>query len=590
MGESLTEPAEPLVPAAPEGPPGGDDLEEVRRVLVGPEQRQIREIVARLDDRPAHTRQLSQLLPDALALRSADPQLTRALAPSVEEAINASVRRNPHPLADALFPVMGPAIRKAIAHTLSAMMESLNRTVDQSLSWRALRWRITAWRTGKPFSEVVLLHTLVYRVEQVFLIHRESGLLLQHVALADAPAQDAGMVSAMLTAIRDFVRDSFGTGQDETLDALRVGETAVVVEQGPYAVLAALVRGTPPPGLRARLKEALESVHLQRGAELQAFDGDSAPFETARAPLQDCLETRFKPGERSTSWRRWALTAIAILVLLGVWAGLRWREQSRFDGYLTRLRAQPGIVVVASGRRNGTFFVDGLRDPRAADPSALLATASLAPARVAQRWEPYDSHHPAFVLARARSILRPPASVVLAFRDGVVTASGTADTAWLAEARRVAPVIPGVARFDAAGVVDEPLQRLSLAIESTSLVFPKGRAELAPGQAAVLDTLRSRLASLDGTGRMMGTRFGVQIVGHADNDGTEDQNFPLSRARADAVRSLLGPDTFEALQISTTGVGSNEPLTAGTSESDKRRNRRVSFRLDLRGAGGARTP
>ena len=49
---------------------------------------------------------------------------------------------------------MGPAIRKAIEHMLGSMMESFNRTVEQSLSWRALQWRWTAWRTGKSFAEV----------------------------------------------------------------------------------------------------------------------------------------------------------------------------------------------------------------------------------------------------------------------------------------------------------------------------------------------------------------------------------------------------------------------------------------------------
>ena len=61
------------------------------------------------------------------------------------------------------------------------MLESLNTTLEHSLSWRSLRWRLDARRTGKSFAEIVLLNTLVYRVEQVFLIHRPSGLLLQHL-------------------------------------------------------------------------------------------------------------------------------------------------------------------------------------------------------------------------------------------------------------------------------------------------------------------------------------------------------------------------------------------------------------------------
>ena len=77
---------------------------------------------------------------------------------------------------------MGPAIRRAIAEALRAMVDSFNQVLQHSLSARALRWRVEAWRTGRPFAEVVLSHSLVYRVEQVFLVHRDTGLLLQHVA------------------------------------------------------------------------------------------------------------------------------------------------------------------------------------------------------------------------------------------------------------------------------------------------------------------------------------------------------------------------------------------------------------------------
>ena len=188
---------------ASEAEPAGE-LAELRTLIIGPEQRQLRALQARLDDPGRQARDVSEVLPEAVLLRKHDPHLTRALAPTIEEAITASVRNNPHPLADALFPVIGPAVRKAIAASLSAMLESLNRTVEHSVSWRAIRWRITALTTGKSFAEVVLLNTLVYRVEQILLIDRRSGLLVQHVTSDPRAAEDADMISGMLTAIRDF--------------------------------------------------------------------------------------------------------------------------------------------------------------------------------------------------------------------------------------------------------------------------------------------------------------------------------------------------------------------------------------------------
>src|SRR5262245_63141994 len=102
------------------------------------------------------------------------------------------------------------------------MMEAVNRSVEQSISWRALQWRWTALRTGKPYAEIVLLNTVQYRVEQVFLIHAETGLVLQHLSADVGAKQDPDQISAMLTAIRDWVRDSFKVGGGESLDDVRI--------------------------------------------------------------------------------------------------------------------------------------------------------------------------------------------------------------------------------------------------------------------------------------------------------------------------------------------------------------------------------
>src|SRR4029434_1356780 len=138
-------------------------------------------------------------------------------------------------------------------------------------SWRSLRWRLDARRTGKSFAEIVLLNTLVYRVEQVFLIHRPSGLLLQHIAAEGISVQDGDMVSGMLTAIRDFVQDSFHVSDEEGLQTLKVGGLSVWIEQGPHALVAVVIRGTAPPDLRATLQRAVESVHAQYSDLLESF-------------------------------------------------------------------------------------------------------------------------------------------------------------------------------------------------------------------------------------------------------------------------------------------------------------------------------
>jgi outer membrane protein OmpA-like peptidoglycan-associated protein/type II secretory pathway component PulM len=561
------------------GHPPEDTFDELRTLLVGPEQRELRDLREYIHDPTAQTREVSRVLPDAIALRAEDEQLTRALAPTVEEAITSSVRRDPRPLADALFPVIGPAIRKAIAHTLAGMVESLNRTVEHSFSWRALQWRWTALRTGKPFAEIVLLNTLQYRVEQVFLIHAETGLLLQHLSLDPHAHQDADQVSAMLTAIRDFARDSFRVAGGESLEGLRIGDLSVIVEQGPYAILAGVVRGTAPHTLRSLFQDALESVHRQFSPELKSFRGDAAPFERARPILEGCLASQFRPREKTASYRRWGVAGAILLLAIGSWLFLGWRERQRWNAYLQALRTQPGIVVVSSGRRDGRFFVEGLRDPLSRDPAQLVAGTGVSNGSFDAQWQPYQALSPDFVSARARDLLQPPAGVTLQFRDGVLTATGSASDRWIVESERLAPAIAGVRRFQYGGL--EPDVRIKQQLEALALTFPKGEAVLADGQNDTIDQIARLLGELNGVSGLRGRRTRVDLVGHADTDGSDEINAPLSVARAETILRQLPLSRFDALELVSRGVGTAEPLAPGVTETEKARNRRVSFRVRL---------
>jgi outer membrane protein OmpA-like peptidoglycan-associated protein len=554
------------------------DFAELRTLIVGPEQRQLHTLQTRLDDPATQARDVSRVLPVAMLLRKDDPQMRRALGPTVEEALTASVRRNPRPLADALFPIFGPAIRKAIAASLSGMLESLNTTLEHSLSWRAVQWRLTALRTGKSFAEIVLLNTLVYRVEQVFLIHRESGLLLQHVSARAVSTRDADMVSGMLTAIRDFARDSFRVGEDEALDTLQIGDLTVWIEQGPDAILAVVIRGTAPADLRQRMQEAIEHAHARAGDALAAFAGDTAPFEMLRPALEGCLESSYRSERKGISPVIWA-GAAAILLAIGLWAYFALAARARFNGYLDALRAEPGIVVVSSGRDGGRLVVSGLRDPLARDPGTFLGAAGLDAADVAGTWQLYQALEPPIIERRARQLLRAPDSVTLTLAAGVLRAAGAASAEWLRESARLAPMVPGVVRYDPSPLVEQAVLEIDRQLAAAPLLFVRGATTFEPGAEAVLAGHLDRIRQLDELAGLADRRYVIEVVGHADGDGTPDINDSLSGSRAELVRGAIAALRPARVEVRASGVGSRQPLTRNDSDADKRANRRVSLHI-----------
>jgi outer membrane protein OmpA-like peptidoglycan-associated protein len=561
-----------------EPPPDEEGMSELRSLLLGPAEKQLAEVHSRLTDPQRQLKEVAHLLPAAVAVRSRqDDELTDAMAPTVAAALDRSIRKDPQPLADALFPVMGPAIRKAIAAALSGMIESFNQSLNHSLSVRGLRWRFEALRTGRSFAEVVMMHTLLYRVEQVFLIHKETGLLLRQVSAGGAAVQDADMVSGMLTAIQDFVHDSFSAGRDDQLETLQVGELTVWIEQGPLAVLAGVIRGNAPSELRTTFRETLERIHLQYGAAMKEFSGDAAPFAPAEELLEECLQSRYheaaqpaRSGGVLTPFR--VLAGVLLLaVLVG---GFFWiRNQRRWDGYVSRLRSEPGIVVTDAEKRGWKYHVGGLRDPLAIDPQVILRESGIDPRSVVDHWEPFTALSPEMVLARAKKMLAPPATVNLKVEDNTLEVDGFASHPWVLQAREAVRWLPGLGRLREDNLLD--LER----IEDPLLMFQLDRAELVPGQEDKFSRLTADIGRLQAQAQAMQKKVRLEIVGHTDGSGTEARNDTLSAERAQTVAQALQARLPVWTNLTVEAVGTKERLRDELTEADRATNRSVTFRV-----------
>ncbi len=458
-----------------------DELDELRRLLGASEQVELEEVKNRIEDYELRAKDIADVLAESIHIAGNDgDNLRRALESPVEACIQTSVRRDTQLFADALFPVMGPAIRRSIVETLKGFVESINRTVDQSFSPRGLGWRLEAMRTGVPFAEVVLKHTLVYRVEEVFLIHKETGLLIEHVAHDEIDSQDSDAVSGMLTAIRDFVNDSFSRSQSgdqvNELGRVDMGEQVLWMVHGPYATLAAVVRGVPPVEYQDFLKQTVEGLHASHSSALEAFMGDEGTVPTANGLLTDCLWDAYQQGETKKAG---FFTLPIILILLSVlalmgWSAWSWYQDKTYRAaVMSNLDAQPGIVLMSLDETDDGYRVRGLRDPLSEDPKQTLATAGIASDELAWQWRPFQSLDSEIVLLRARRVLEAPESVSLSLSEGVLSAKGVATQEWQSRAAILAQSLAGVHRYDFANLYldsADTLRRALVALRPESRV------------------------------------------------------------------------------------------------------------------------
>src|ERR1700733_3751194 len=572
-----------------ENPPDNNHAyEELRHLIVAPEQEEIANIQERLEDLARRTKDVSTVVAEAITMRrdqGGDRALAGALAPTIQETLRESVRRDPHVLADALFPVMGPAIRKSIAETLRGMLESFNEALEHSLSWRGIQWRIEAFRTGKPFAEIVMMHSLLYRVEQVFLIHRETGLVLNHVVAPSAPAQDADMVAGLLSAIQQFARDSFQSGTTENLGNMTFDELQIRVVSGPNAVIAAAIRGHAPEAYNLAMNETLEEIQRHYSSALAHFTGDPGPFRTAEPQIARLLATQYreKPPEMRRPRAAMIVGAIAAVLVIG-WAGYSTYLLIEWSRFLSEMRKQPGIVVVSYTKDGRTFHIQGFRDPLSKDPKKLISQAGLDPEHADLQLAPYYSLDDAIVARRATALLHPPAGVTLTAKDGELIPEGSAPQNWIAQLEEKAPWIAGVSRVDESHLQNSNLQQLNTlksTLESIVLLFPLGRAELDAGQEANLTKAAKNIRDLVAQAAPLHQIVTVDLVGHTDITGVEASNLPLSRQRADQIRAALLRNGIKSATLLPRGVGTSQPLRDEGTEEGRRLNRSVTFRITL---------
>ena len=500
-------------------------LAELQELLFGEYMRHVQHLRNRLDDADLRALEDSKILAQSLTLSAKrDPKLKMALQPLVEESLRLSVDRDPAMLAGALFPIVGEAVRKAVAHALQQMFDSMNAILAQSFSLKRWRWRFEARRSGKTFAEVALARSLSYRVEHVYIIHRKTGLLLAEVTNQANLLQDADMVVGMLTAIQDFARDSFTSEKKDDLEVIQLGEFKIWLQHGPVALLAAVVRGQPPASLRNLFLMRVEQIHKDFHAGMAQFEITGQAVPGIEAGLDECLVEDANAGKQS--YLKFKIAGVLLLAAVAGALFVHIRYLNRWSHYLEALQRQPGIVVIDDQRKGRKLFVRGLRDPMAIVPESLLADYRVPAKNVSEHWEPYFSLDPRFANVR---------------------------------------------RLDAEATV---LRKQAVRFEVDSIKLPID-------QLALVDTIADEIHELAADAASQNRQLHIQLYGHTDTTGTDEHNDLLSQQRAEAIVHSLVSRGIDPSLLSAAGLGAKQPGHVTDEAEEQDLDRRVTFQVDL---------
>ncbi|MGB5332345.1 MAG: hypothetical protein WBM80_04735 [Woeseiaceae bacterium] len=529
-----------------------NDLDQLKELLFGAEKQALDSISERVERREIRTADVADILPEAIhQSHRKDGELVESLTQPVGECVQRALRDEPETYADALYPVMGPAIRKSIMHALRNFSQQINEAVDNSVSPQGLKWRWQASRAGIPFGEYILQKTMLYRVEQAYLISRENGLLVDHVHHESSKIKDSDAVSAMFTAIQDFVKESFSPDRTGRLESADMGEFTLWAVHGPHALLVCVIRGVPPKSLRTDLSAILERIHFRYGDAIREYKGDTSTIPDVEVELERCLQ--FEAREESDKARKgppapiviFLLLLVSIAAFLGVRSWMYSQQQEKLD---TALDTTPGIYVTNIDRSGRNFSVRGLRDPLAMEVAEIAESVDIPAERLSVSMQPFQSLQPEILAERAAQMFDKPESVDLSVSGTTLVVSGEAPSAWRRTLQSRFSNLAGIDRLDISGLQASDWQQFADRVASLNnrKFFFRSGLDLVEGDQDKLREFASELARLLDDARDLEYSVSVTTRGSADSIGDAGANAALADRRATFAATVLASAGVEA--------------------------------------------
>ena len=349
-----------------------NQLTELRNIIVGEQQEELVVLRERLEDSRIDSQKLADMLPEALELSSSESgSLVGEIQPYFSKSVIKTVEDDPHGFAEVLYPALVPAIRLMITNSIRALTKRINTTIESTTTVQGLKWRMEALRTGESYSDVVVRKTLDYRVEQLFLLKTESGILIEHLVNEDIGSIDSDAIAAMFSAIQSFVSDSFNSHEHDKLNQISVGDLNVWLVHRPDVTLACVVRGSTPFELRDKLDAVQDEIFSRFAPKIKGFDGSQPNIIGVRELLEPCLQLKLK-SEHQQKTNKPPLGSFALLsliiFLIGFLAFSNFQKTKMRDDVENLLFVTPGIVTTAVEWKRGRLRVSGIQEVGAEIP------------------------------------------------------------------------------------------------------------------------------------------------------------------------------------------------------------------------------
>lgn len=174
------------------------------------------------------------------------------------EAIRLQIRESQSEIIDALYPIIGKLISRYIKAEFQRISQQVDDRLKDPFSWKSLKLRLKAWRTGVSYEEILMESTAEAKIKEIFVIDKNSGMLLGHHSLEGITHPD--MVAGMLKGLQDFVEHALETAS-EKLEFLEYDRHTFLLHHFQTVTFAVVVDGELNATFRNRLRDHLYAFY-----------------------------------------------------------------------------------------------------------------------------------------------------------------------------------------------------------------------------------------------------------------------------------------------------------------------------------------
>lgn len=129
-------------------------------------------------------------------------------------------------------------------------------------------------------------------VDEVFLM-TPNGMLLKHYTRRLRPDQDEDILAGMLTAVQNFVKESFDEAGGR-LNEIRFENYDILISHSKNIVIAAIISTKKPERLRDQLKTANDDLEKQFGEQISHWSGEKKDLGDVDVIMKKFLSGKYR--------------------------------------------------------------------------------------------------------------------------------------------------------------------------------------------------------------------------------------------------------------------------------------------------------